>query len=95
MFDVEKSRTEFALKYGADAGIVPPARANDQDPLDFAQAYAKQMIAENDVGTGFDITGSFPSALTIPLLTVFDSRSKWRGVLRTDGDLFLEERRYL
>lgn len=56
MFDVEKTRTEFAVKYGADVGIVPPKREEDKDPLEFAQEYAKQIIAEQDVGTGFDIT---------------------------------------
>jgi D-xylulose reductase len=60
MFDIEKSRTDFAVKYGADAGIVPPARAEGQDSLDFAQAYAKEMIQDLDVGSGFDVTGKTP-----------------------------------
>lgn len=59
MFDIEKSRTDFAMSYGADAGHVPPKKEEGKDSLEFAQEYAKQMIDELDVGHGFDVTGMF------------------------------------
>ena len=65
MFDVEKTRTDFAVQYGAHAGIIPPRREEGQDPLEFAQEYAKQIIAESDVGSGFDITGRRSRAASI------------------------------
>jgi D-xylulose reductase len=59
MFDIEKSRTDFATSYGADSGHVPPKKEEGKDSLEFAQEYAKKMIDELDVGHGFDVTGKF------------------------------------
>ena len=57
MFDVETSRTEFAETYGATRGIVTP---KNEDPVkssfDFAKEYADQIIREQGVGAGFDVT---------------------------------------
>lgn len=56
MFDIEQSRVDFAVKYGADAGIVSPRKDEGVEALDFAQDYAKQVIKEHDLGSGFDVT---------------------------------------
>ena len=56
MFDIEQSRVDFAVKYGADAGIVSPKKEEGVEALAFAQEYAKQIIKEHDVGNGFDVT---------------------------------------
>jgi D-xylulose reductase len=55
MFDIEQSRIDFALKYGAHAGFVPPARSESHQPFDFAQEYAQSIIKEAGVEHGFDI----------------------------------------
>lgn len=56
MFDIEESRTKFSQSYGADAGIVT-ARNDDpsKDSLAFSQEYAKEIITDYDVGSGFDV----------------------------------------
>lgn len=56
MFDIEESRTKFAQSYGADAGIVM-ARNNvpSKDSLTFSQEYAKEIITNYDIGSGFDV----------------------------------------
>lgn len=57
MFDIESSRTEFAEKYGATAGIVPPRNTDvSKDSLTFAQEYAKDINSKYELGNGFDIT---------------------------------------
>lgn len=56
MFDVEQSRADFAVKYGADAGIVSPKKDEGVEAFAFAQDYAKNMIAEHNLGNGFDVT---------------------------------------
>lgn len=57
MFDIEKSRTEFAEKYGATVGIVPPKTTDaSKDALAFAQEYAKEISSKYDLGNGFDVT---------------------------------------
>ncbi|KAH7311439.1 xylitol dehydrogenase [Stachybotrys elegans] len=56
MFDIEQSRADFAVKYGAHAGIVPPQRGESQEPLAFAQEYATSLHKELGVGSGFDVT---------------------------------------
>lgn len=57
MFDIESSRTEFAEKYGATVGIVPPRNTDaSKDSLTFAQEYAKEINSKYDLGNGFDIT---------------------------------------
>lgn len=55
MFDVEKSRVDFAVRYGADAGLVSPKKKENIEALAFAQDYATQIIAEHDLGHGFDV----------------------------------------
>ncbi|KAH7014085.1 xylitol dehydrogenase [Microdochium trichocladiopsis] len=56
MFDVEQSRVDFAVKYGADAGLVPPAREQSKESLAFAQEYATKVIKEHGMSNGFDVT---------------------------------------
>jgi D-xylulose reductase len=56
MFDIEQPRVDFAVKYGADAGIVPPRNEQGVEALAFAQDYAKQVIKEYEIGSGFDVT---------------------------------------
>lgn len=55
MFDIEQSRIDFALKYGAHAGFVPPRREESKQPLEFAQEYTKSIIAELGIEHGFDV----------------------------------------
>lgn len=56
MFDIEESRCKFAESYGADAALVTKS---NHDPsmgsLTFAQDYAKKIIAQYDLGNGFDV----------------------------------------
>ncbi|CAG9951295.1 unnamed protein product [Clonostachys rosea f. rosea IK726] len=56
MFDIEQSRVDFAVKYGADAGIVPPRREESVEPLSFAQDYSARLIKELGLGSGFDVS---------------------------------------
>ncbi|KAF9881499.1 xylitol dehydrogenase [Colletotrichum karsti] len=57
MFDIEKSRTRFAESYGAHVGLVTPKHEDpSKDTLSFAQAYAKEIIANHDLGHGFDVS---------------------------------------
>ncbi|KAH6691480.1 xylitol dehydrogenase [Plectosphaerella plurivora] len=56
MFDIEPSRTQFAEKYGATAGVV--TRRNEdpsKDGLAFAQEYAAEIISTYAVDHGFDV----------------------------------------
>ncbi|KAK6084683.1 d-xylulose reductase a [Seiridium cupressi] len=55
MFDVEQSRVDFAIKYGADVGIVSPKKEEGIEALAFAQDYAKQVIPEHELGSGLDV----------------------------------------
>lgn len=55
MFDIEQSRVDFAIKYGADAGIVPPTKEESVESLAHAQSYASQIIKEHGIGNGFDV----------------------------------------
>jgi D-xylulose reductase len=56
MFDIEQSRTDFALKYGADMAIVT-ARNTDpsKDDLHFSTQYAQQILSQHKLGNGFDV----------------------------------------
>ncbi|KAF4448154.1 alcohol dehydrogenase -like domain-containing [Fusarium albosuccineum] len=56
IFDIEQSRVDFAVKYGAHQGIVPPRREAEKEPLAFAQDYASSLSKELDLGGGFDVT---------------------------------------
>ncbi|KAI9148823.1 2-keto-3-deoxy-L-rhamnonate aldolase [Paramyrothecium foliicola] len=56
VFDIEQSRVDFAVSYGAHTGIVPPKCPSGTDPLDFASGYAKDILAEHQLGNGFDVT---------------------------------------
>jgi D-xylulose reductase len=55
IFDIEQARVDFAVKYGADAGSVPPMKPENVDSLAYAQQFAKQVIEEHDVKHGFDV----------------------------------------
>lgn len=55
MFDIEKSRVDFAVQYGADSGIVPPANELSKEPLAFAQEYTKDLLKQLDLDAGFDV----------------------------------------
>lgn len=65
MFDIEKSRTDFATSYGADSAFVPPKKEDGKDSLEYAQEYASKMIKELDVGNGFDVTGESAPAVVV------------------------------
>jgi D-xylulose reductase len=56
MFDVEQSRVDFAIKYGADVGIVPPKKEESVESLAYAQDYASKIIKEHGLGNGFDVS---------------------------------------
>lgn len=60
MFDIEETRTKFAVSYGADVAIVAPTlkaeEGSSKTPLDLVQDYAKQVISDYDLGYGFDVT---------------------------------------
>jgi D-xylulose reductase len=55
VFDIEQKRIDFALKYGADIGIIPPRREEGLDSLEFAQEFSSSVIKQNDLGFGFDV----------------------------------------
>lgn len=55
IFDIEQGRVDFAVKYGADAGFVPPKKGEDEESLTFAQKYATQVIKEQGISHGFDV----------------------------------------
>ncbi|KAI1865757.1 hypothetical protein JX265_008080 [Neoarthrinium moseri] len=55
VFDIEQSRVDFAVKYGADTGVVPPQKGQGIESLAFAQDYANQIVKQHDIGSGFDI----------------------------------------
>lgn len=60
MFDIEETRTKFAVSYGADEAIITPSLkvedGSSKTTLDLVQDYAKQIISEHDLGHGFDVT---------------------------------------
>ncbi|KAI0470085.1 xylitol dehydrogenase [Xylariaceae sp. FL0804] len=56
VFDIEQSRVDFAVKYGADVGIVPPKKGEEVESLAFAQDYAAEVVREHKLGNGFDVT---------------------------------------
>lgn len=68
MFDIESSRTKFAESYGADAAIVTPKP--EGDALEFAQNYAKKVIADYDLGQGFDVTVEASGAETCAQMAI-------------------------
>ncbi|KAH8668460.1 GroES-like protein [Xylariales sp. PMI_506] len=56
MFDVEQSRVDFAIKYGADVGLLWPKNDEGIEALAFAQDYSKKIFKEYDIVNGFDVT---------------------------------------
>ncbi|PVH74794.1 xylitol dehydrogenase [Cadophora sp. DSE1049] len=55
-FDVEQSRVDFAVKYGADVGILSPMNTSGTEPLEFASSFVKEVVAKHKLGSGVDLT---------------------------------------
>ena len=56
MFDIERSRANFAESYGADVGIVMPKdTVSSNSSLDVAQEYAEEIVKKYGEGNGFDV----------------------------------------
>ncbi|KAL2811093.1 chaperonin 10-like protein [Aspergillus granulosus] len=56
VFDVEQSRLDFAVKYGADIGILSPKNDGSVEPLAFAQAFTNQVSQRHGLEHGVDIS---------------------------------------
>lgn len=55
-FDIEQSRVDFAVKYGADVGIVSPLNTGGVPPLDFASDFISETMEQHNLGSGVDLT---------------------------------------
>ncbi|KAL4875793.1 chaperonin 10-like protein [Aspergillus karnatakaensis] len=57
VFDVEQSRLDFALSYGADIGILSPNISKSSDPLASAQDFTNNVLKSNSLNpAGIDIS---------------------------------------
>ncbi|KAL3461366.1 chaperonin 10-like protein [Aspergillus heterothallicus] len=56
VFDVEQSRLDFAVEYGADVGILSPKNVDSAEPLAFAQNFTNQVIKEHGLDHGVDVS---------------------------------------
>ncbi len=55
-FDVEQSRVDFAVKYGADVGILSPMNTAGIEPLEFASLFVSEVMTKHKLGSGVDLT---------------------------------------
>lgn len=55
VFDVEQSRLDFAVQYGADVGITSPKNDGTEGALEFAQRFVAQTIKEQGLDHGVDV----------------------------------------
>lgn len=55
-FDVEQSRVDFAVKYGADIGVLSPMNKSGVKPMEFASTFVSEMMKKHDLGSGVDLT---------------------------------------
>ncbi|KAJ5642852.1 uncharacterized protein N7484_005359 [Penicillium longicatenatum] len=56
VFDVEQSRMDFAVQYGADVGIISPNNDGSDDALEFAQRFVAQTLKEQGLDHGVDVS---------------------------------------
>lgn len=54
-FDIEQSRIDFAVKHGADIGILSAVNANSEEPLTFATNFINNVIKQENLGSGVDL----------------------------------------
>jgi D-xylulose reductase len=55
VFDVEQTRLDFAVQYGADIGILSPTNDGSVEALVFAQEFTTKVAKEHGLGAGVDI----------------------------------------
>lgn len=55
VFDVEQTRLDFAVQYGAHVGILSPKNDGSVEALAFAQDFTAKVIKEHGLGAGADI----------------------------------------
>ncbi|KAL3479490.1 chaperonin 10-like protein [Aspergillus californicus] len=60
VFDIEQSRLDFALSYGADIGILSPkddpSATSKEDPLAHATAFTTSVLKDHNIVHGIDIS---------------------------------------
>lgn len=55
VFDIDKARVDFALKYAANIGIVNEINSKAQEPMSFATEAVERVIKKHGLGSGVDI----------------------------------------
>lgn len=55
-FDVEESRVDFAVKYGADVGVLSPINTTGIEPMEFASTFISDIAKKHNLGSGVDLT---------------------------------------
>ncbi|KAL3434584.1 chaperonin 10-like protein [Aspergillus tetrazonus] len=56
VFDIEQSRLDFALSYGADIGVLSPKISENVEPLKFVSEFTSSVVREHNLGHGVDIS---------------------------------------
>ncbi|KAL4910733.1 hypothetical protein BDW74DRAFT_164555 [Aspergillus multicolor] len=56
VFDIEQSRLDFALSYGADIGILSPKNSENIEALKFASDFTSSVNKEHNLAHGVDIS---------------------------------------
>jgi D-xylulose reductase len=54
VFDIEQSRLDFALSYGADIGVLSPKISENVEPLKFVSEFTSSVVREHNLGHGVD-----------------------------------------
>lgn len=54
-FDIEQSRVDFAVKHGADIGVLSSMNTNSEEPLTFATTFINKIIKRENLGSGVDL----------------------------------------
>ncbi|KIM94767.1 hypothetical protein OIDMADRAFT_45674 [Oidiodendron maius Zn] len=55
-FDIEQSRIDFAVKHGADIGLLSATNTNSEEPLSFATTFINNIIKQENLGSGVDLS---------------------------------------
>jgi D-xylulose reductase len=55
-FDIEQSRIDFAVKHGADIGVLSAINTNSEEPLSFATTFINNIIKQENLGSGVDLS---------------------------------------
>jgi len=73
VFDIDKARVDFALKYAANIGVVSEVNTKGLESLAFAMEVAERVKKEYGLGEGVDVaidaSGSEPGMQTGLVLT--------------------------